>query len=232
MKRAWVLPLLVLGCGRQPPTDTAGLATNELSLQLLVETTEEATTLTIGIYALGEDSYTRLSLGDGDRLVARVGDRTFDAEPAHAGLAGYAVKVPITEGAFELDFLRDGASAARGTRIDLPPAFTLGKPTGDGLVHLQQPFTMTWSPAVATSSMRAKLHGTCVSTAERTLAADTGTFTWSAADFGHGAEVPPCTATITMSRPGGSVSIAQELAGVQLFRAEQVRGIGLWAVSP
>jgi len=230
MKRALVvLSMLFLGCADPPPDDTAGLSTNDLSLQILVETNEEATTARIGIYALGHDRYHRLWLGGGDRLVARVGDRTFEAEEVDGSLAGYTVKVPITDGSFELDLLRTGSSSARATRIDLPPAFALSPPAGDGLVHLERPFTLQWTPAVASSSMRATLAGPCVVAAERTLSADTGTFTWSVADFGHGATPAPCTVTIALHRPGGQVTLAPELAGVQLFRAQQVRAIGLWA---
>jgi hypothetical protein len=231
MRRALLLlALWVPGCGDPEPTDTGALATNELSLQVWIDTDEVETRVAIGIYAVGH-AYARLSLIAGEKLLLRIGgsDPIEFAKEDRSGFVTYNARVPLTDGSFTIDLER-GAHSARGTLVTLPPAFTIATPT-TGL-RLDQPFTIAWSPAVPTASVKASIVSDCVRVTERTLAHDSGSFTWSAADYADGTEQPPCTATIKLKRNGGSIQIAPELASVQSFRAEQHRAFGVLASRP
>lgn len=223
------LPLLATACGDPEPTTTSGLSTDELSLQVLTDGDESGTDVTVGIYAKGY-TYARLALADGDKLFLRVeGSAPIPLERSEgSGSATYSARFGLLEGEFSIDLERGGQPIR--TKVTLPPSFAIDPPK-DGL-HLDRAFTVTWSPAVATASVKATISSDCVRVGERALAHDTGSFTWSAADYVAGAEAPPCTATIKLSRNGGSIRIAPELAGVQLFRAEHHRAIGVLASRP
>jgi hypothetical protein len=231
MNRALLaLSFLLSACGDPPPTDTSGIPTRELSLQVLVETDEVETSVAVGIYALGE-AYSRLSLVGEEKLVLRVeGAAPIElTKDERSGLVTYRAKVPIVEGTFALDLERAGDSAP-GTVVSLTPAFTIAVPAGG--LQLDQPFTMTWSPAAPETTLRASITSECVSVAARTLAHDSGAFTWSAGDYAMTDSAPPCTATIRLVRSGGSIRLAPELGRVQLFRSEQVRAFGVLASKP
>ena len=230
MKRAlFLLPALLSACGDPPPTDTSGIATRELSLQVIVETDDTETRLAVGIYANGYD-YARLALTSGEKLVVRIaGGQPIELTREASSLATYRARLPVVEGSFAIDLER-GDDSARDTWVELPPAFTIATPA-DGL-HLDRPFTMTWSPMAPTATMKASIAAECVRVGERTLAHDAGSFTWSAADYVTTNEPPPCTATIRLLRTGGSIAKGPGLAGIQLFRASQVRAFGVLASSP
>ncbi len=222
MKRA-LLSLALVGCGNPEPRDTGGLATSELSLQVLVEADELETRIAVGIYARGY-TYARLDLLPGERLVVRVPGSEPIALERTAGLATYAAKLAAV-GSFELDLER-GAQSVRGSVVELPPAFAFEIPERG--IELTKPYTLRWSPA-SEAPMKLWIAAPCVAVAERTLLHDPGAFTWSAADFGRGREPAPCTATIHAKRAGGTLRLAPGFAGVQLFRAEQLRALGVLA---
>lgn len=226
----WLLLLLFAasGCGGAP-TDTADIATDEIELQMLVETGEETARVQVALYYHEDHSVFTLGLAAGDRLVARVGDRSFEPR---ADSFRYVFDLPKDTTAFELDFLRDSHASAKGTHVELPAPFRITPPGGDGLVHLQKPFTLSWSPASAESSMKLALDGACLGTAQRTLATDTGTFTWSVADYLTRTTPSPCTVTAHVTRQGGSLTLAPGWGGLTSFRASQSRGLGLWAIDP
>jgi hypothetical protein len=220
----------LIGCSDPPRADTGGLRSNELSLQVLTETDELETRVAVGIYAIS-DRYSRLTLMPGEKLLLHVaGSAPIEFERASdSSVATYRARVALTEGDLTIDLER-GDDSARGTIVHLPPAFTIDKPR-DGL-HLDQPFTMTWSPAVATARVTATIVSECVRAGARTLAFDSGSFTWSAADFTTTDEPLPCTATIQLVRDGGSIEISPGVASLQLFRAEQKRAFGVLASRP
>jgi hypothetical protein len=217
--------LLLLGCNNQPAHDTAGIPTRDLSLQILVEATEMTTRVSIGIYAR-DHGYSRLDLQSGERLLAIVeGSAPIAFTRTPGSLATYEALLAVNSGRFTIDLERDGDSA-RGSVMELPPPFALEAPSSG--FELTKPFTLRWSPA-SNDTMKLSIVAPCLIVTERTLTRDAGVFTWSAADFGKGREPLPCTATIHTRRMGGSLRLAPGLGPVQLFRAEQLRAIGVWA---
>lgn len=223
MKRLLLALPLLLGCNNPEPRDTGGLATSELSLQVLVEADELETRLSIGLYARGY-TYARLDLVEGERLLVRVpGSEPIELTRA-PGIATYQAKFAAVD-AFELDLER-GAQSVRGSVVELPRAFAFDTPERG--IELTKPFTLRWSP-VSNDPVKLSIAAPCLAVAERTLLHDPGAFTWSAADFGKGREPLPCTATIHARRAGGALRLAPGFAGVQLFRAEQLRAVGVLA---
>lgn len=223
---ALALTLSLFGCSDPEPTDTSGLRTNELSLQIVTETDEFETRVFVGVYSVSE-LYARLALLPGEKLLLRVeGALPIELE---ADGQTYRARVARIEGDFALDLER-GNDSARGTIVHLPPPFTITPPP-DGL-HLDKPFALTWSPAVATARVTAAIESECVRAAPRTLEHDSGSFTWSAADFRTTEEPLPCTATIKLVRDGGSIELAAGLGALKGFRSEQKRAFGVFASRP
>jgi hypothetical protein len=221
--RALALFALLAACGREDPRDTGGFATNDLSLQIITETSDSATRLAIGIYARGF-TYNRLQLVGGESLQVRVaGSAPIVLRQTGGSLPTYEAEVGVIKGTIELVLQR--GSDPITTAIELPAPFTIEPPSGG--ISLSKPFTLRWSPPT-NDAVKLSVQSLCVRTVERTLTRDPGSFTWSGADF-TGNDQVPCTATIHVRRQGGAVRIAPQLAGVQLFRAEQLRAFGVLA---
>lgn len=219
----WAAALLVVACGQEEPRDTGGFATNALSLQILMETNESTTKLSLGIYAEGH-TYSRLALVAGEKLTVRVpGSAPIPFTQTGGGLTTYEAELGVIEGTVSI-VLERGSDVAT-TEVDLPPPFAI-EPPAKG-ISLAEPFTLRWSPA-SNDTVKLSIASMCMGAAERTLTRDPGAFTWSAADFTH-KDGLPCTATIHVRRQGGVVRIASQLAGVQFFRAEQLRPFGVLA---
>ncbi len=216
--------LATTSCGHEPPTSTRGMATSELSLQVIVEGSGDELSVRLGIYAPSHDQYQRLLLDAGEHLRLRTADAG-DVEllPDGTSVPSYLGRLPSRTFSFQIDLERPTGSAL-GMRVELPQAFDITLPRE--AISLKKPYTLAWSPTSATP-MTLSLKGTCLSTEERKLFTDPGSFTWSVADYHGNGE--GCSVTFELKREGGSIANAPGLGPVQLFRATQLRRLTLMA---
>jgi len=231
MKRALFLVAMLPSChGYDPPTTTGGIATDELSLQVIAESDGSSASVRIGIYALGHDTYSRLLLEEDEHLVLRA-DGASDVE-MHAdspSVPSYLGSIETSARTLRIDLVRPRAASVLGTEITLPESFAIVLPKVS--ITRSKSFTLNWSPPSPADPMKVTLGGPCLTTAPRTLASDNGEFTWSLADYRvpKGQETASCPVTIDLVREGGAIRNGEGLAPIQLFRSSQKRRITLIA---
>jgi hypothetical protein len=202
------------------PDTTAGRATSSLSLDVTVRASDAYVLVVADV----REGATALQLGAGDRLAA-----SLDGAPASSTWLeqvgnGYAAELAGRADTIVLALQRDAAAGpnAPSTRLTLPPAFDVVAPATP--VSRSSPITITWSPVDATRAMSIEATGACISTFDRTLSHDPGTFTIQPADLfaKPGEELQPCDLVLTLRHekgevafdpalgPGGRVTLTQE----------------------
>ena len=83
------------------------------------------------------------------------------------------------------------------TTVLLPPAFTLHAPP---TASRTAPLTITWDAATGPWYVTLGVTGDCIAGASRTLAFDSGTYTFNAGELFAAGNGASCTGTVTMVR--------------------------------
>ncbi len=189
---------LLGGCAN----DTDALLTTAIDPSAIVATagvTSNGSAATIQLTWFAKtDTAHALELGPGDRLVVRAPDAAA-RDLAHVG-DGYYALLPTTASTVTIALVRPAGELA--VDVPLPPPFTVTGPAGP--VPRSQPIAIAWDvPAPGTEGpVELTVDSPCFgSTIRRTVAKDTGAFTFYPGDFGSG--VASCTLAIAVTRRSG-----------------------------
>jgi hypothetical protein len=184
------------------PDTTAGRATSALSIDVTVLASDAY----VLVQADLREGTTPLQLGAGDRLSASLDGAAATGTWLERVGSGYAAELTGRANVLVLALLRDGATSAPSTRLTLPPAFDVVAPAAP--VSRSSAFTLSWSPIDATRALSIEATGACISTFDRSLSHDPGTFTVQPADLFVRAteQLRPCDLVFTLRRAGGEVA--------------------------
>lgn len=179
-------------------TDTNTIATTDVdsaTIKSTIEVTSNGVGVTVRLsWFTGQDTTRALVVGPGDRLVVRAPDAP--ARDLSAFEEAYYAYLPTTSQTVTIALLRPSGELAFS--VPLPPDFTLEAPPAP--IVRSNPLEIKWV-ADATRGASLSIESPCFqSSIERSVAVDTGSFTFFPGDF------PPvktaCTLFVAVRRSG------------------------------
>lgn len=206
--------VLIAGCcGMCAETiSSENVRTEGLYEQVNVETNGDGTTrIAVTLRVGGALSNLYPAIGIADRLEARVGGKLAELvfDKGIVSLPSYRGEVQGDPGgkAFEILFTRSGNTSATGTRVTMPPSFTISSPAEDTTLSLSHPaLSLAWGPPSA-EPMSWRIEGDCIVSDSGSSSPDTGRaeLTLRPAPTDAGAPAGGCKAKIFLERTGRGV---------------------------